>query len=86
MSKSIKKLNLNNIDHLFTVIFTITGCISISAFTSLVGVPIVMTSSAIGLKVCAITVRIKKYKSMIKKKKKKHDKIALIAKPKLNSK
>ena len=86
MSKSIKKLNLNNIDHLFTVIFTITGCISISAFTSLVGVPIVMTSSAIGLKVCAITVRIKKYKSIIKKKKKKHDKIALIAKPKLNSK
>ena len=86
MSKSIKKLNLNNIDHLFTVIFTITGCISISAFTSLVGVPIVMTSSAIGLKVCAITVRIKKYKSIIKKKRKKHDKIALIAKPKLNSK
>ena len=86
MSKSIKKLNLNNIDHLFTVIFTITGCISISAFTSLVGVPIVMTSSTIGLKVCAITVRIKKYKSIIKKKKKKHDKIALIAKPKLNSK
>ena len=86
MSKSIKKLNLNNIDHLFTVIFTITGCISISAFTSLVGVPIVMTSSAMGLKVCAITVRIKKYKSIIKKKKKKHDKIALIAKPKLNSK
>ena len=86
MSKSIKKLNLNNIDHLFTVIFTITGSISISAFTSLVGVPIVMTSSAIGLKVCAITVRIKKYKSIIKKKKKKHDKIALIAKPKLNSK
>ena len=86
MSKSIKKLNLNNIDHFFTVIFTITGCISISAFTSLVGVPIVMTSSAIGLKVCAITVRIKKYKSIIKKKKKKHDKIALIAKPKLNSK
>ena len=86
MSKSIKKLNLNNIDHLFTVIFTITGCISISAFTSLVGVPIAMTSSAIGLKVCAITVRIKKYKSIIKKKRKKHDKIALIAKPKLNSK
>ena len=86
MSKSIKKLNLNNIDHLFTVIFTITGSISISAFTSLVGVPIVMTSSAIGLKVCAITVRIKKYKSIIKKKRKKHDKIALIAKPKLNSK
>ena len=31
------------------------------------------------------TTAIKKYKSLIKKKKKKHDKIVLLAKPKLNS-
>ena len=31
------------------------------------------------------TTAIKKYKSLIKEKKKKHDKIALLAKPKLNS-
>ena len=37
-----------------------------------------------GLKICAITARIKKYKSIFKKKKKKHDKIALLAKSKLN--
>ena len=42
-------------------------------------------SSAIGLKICAITAGIKKYKSIIKKKKKKHDKIVLLAKSKLNS-
>ena len=47
--------------------------------------PIGITSSAIGLKICAITARIKKYKSIIKKKKKKHDKIVLLAKSKLNS-
>ena len=51
------------------------GCVSISTFTSLVGIPKKITSSPIGLKVCATTVGIKKYKSMIKKKKKKHDKI-----------
>ena len=42
-------------------------------------------SSAIGLKLCAIAPGIKKCKSTIKKKKKKHDKIVLLAKTKLNS-
>ena len=42
-------------------------------------------SSAVGIKICAITAGIKKYKSIIKKKKKKHDKIALLGKNKLNT-
>ena len=37
-----------------------------------------------GLKVCAITAEIKKYKSIIKRKKKKHDKLVFLAKSKLN--
>ena len=64
---------------------TITGCVSISAFASLVCVPIGITSSAIGIKICANTAGIKKYKSIIKKKKKKHDKIALLGKDNLNT-
>ena len=40
---------------------------------------------AIGLLICAIAAEIKKYKSIIKKKKKKYDKIVLLAKSKLNS-
>ena len=56
---------------------TITGYVSISAFSSLVGIPIGITSSAIGLKICALTVGIKKYKSIIKKKKKNHNKTLL---------
>ena len=51
----------------------------------MVGIPIGITSPAIGLKICAITAGVKKYKSIIKKKKKKHDKIVLLAKSKLNS-
>ena len=61
---------LNYIEHFLTMASTITGCISISVFTSLIGIPIGITSSAIGLKICAITTGIKKYKSLIKKKKK----------------
>ena len=41
-------------------------------------------SSATGLKICAITAGIKKCISIIKKKKKRHDKIVLLAKSKLN--
>ena len=75
----------NYIDHLLIVISPLSGCVSISAFASLVEIPIGIASSAIGLKICVITVAIKKYKSIIKKKRKKHDKIVLLAKSKLNN-
>ena len=64
---------------------TITGCIWISVFDFLVGVSIGIASSAVGLKICAITAAIKKYNSIIKKKKKKPNKIAILAKSNLNS-
>ena len=53
-------------------------------FASLVGIPIGITSSAMGLKICAIVAGIKKYKSIIKGKKKKHDEIIFLVKSKLN--
>ena len=58
----------------------ITGCVSISAFVSLVCVLVGITSFAVRLKICAITAEIKKYNSVIKKKKKKYDKIMLLEK------
>ena len=72
MSEKHKKFCrvLNYIDHLLSVISTITGCVSISAFAPLVSIPLGITSSAIGLKICAITAGIKRYKSIIKKRKK----------------
>ena len=88
MSKKHKKVCtiLNYIEHVLILGYTITGCVSISSFASLVGIPIGIISSAIGLKYCAITAGIKKYKSIIKKKtKKKHDKTVLLAKSKLKS-
>ena len=55
------------------------------AFASLLGISIVITGSAVRLKICAIAAGIKKYKSITKKKKKKRDKVVLLGKSKLNS-
>ena len=65
--------------------FCVTGFVSFSAFASLIGTLIEITSSVIGLKICATFSGIKIYKSIIKKTEKKHDKIVLLAKTKLNS-
>ena len=87
MSRKHRKVctTLNYIEHFLILASTITGCISISAFASLLGILIGITSSEIGFKICAIAAGIRKYKSIIKKKKKKHDQIVLVAKSELNS-
>ena len=72
-------------EHLLILASVVTGCISISAFASLDAILVGITSSAVGIKVLAVTAGIKKYKSAIKKKKKKHDKIVLLGKVKLNT-
>ena len=68
----------NYIEHSLILISAITGCVSISGFAFLVGIPIGITSSTIGLKICLITAVIKNYKSMNIKNKKKPDKIKLL--------
>ena len=68
------------------LISTVAGCVAICAFASLVCVPAGITSSAVGIKICAITAGIKKYMSIFKKKKtKRYDKIVLLGKNKLNT-
>ena len=62
MSKKYKNVYrvLNYTEHLLILISTGSGCVPVYAFSFLVGAPIAITSSAIGLKFCAITVGIKK--------------------------
>ena len=60
---------LNYIEHFLILGSTVTGCVSISVFASLVGIPIGIASSAIGLKIFVITAAIKKYKLIIRKRK-----------------
>ena len=52
ISKKHEKVCTTFIFHILAS--TITGCISISPFASLIGIPIGITSSAIGLKIYAI--------------------------------
>ena len=67
MSKKHKKvrMTLNYMEHFLILASTNTVCVFITFFSSLVGIPIGITSSTIGVKICAITARIKKYKSII---------------------
>ena len=58
---------VNYIDQFLILGSAISGCISVSTLASLIGIPAGITSSAIELKICAITAVIKKYKSIIKK-------------------
>ena len=65
---------MNYIEHLLILTSTVPGFVSISAFASLVNIPVGITSSAVGLNLCVITTEIKKWKLIVKEKKKKHDK------------
>ena len=62
-----------------------TGSKSISAFTLLVCVCVGITSSVVRIEICAITAGTKKYKSITKKKHKKHDKIVFLGKDTFNT-
>ena len=69
MCKKEKKVcaTLIYIEHFLILALTITRCISVSPFTSLVDILIEITSSTIEIKICAVTAGVKKYKSIIKK-------------------
>ena len=69
---------LNYIEHFLNLASAIIGCISISAFTFLLGIPIGIMSSAVRLKICAIAARMKKSQPLFMKKKKKYDKVVFL--------
>ena len=85
-SRKHKKVSttLNYIEIFLILASKITGYTSISVSASFLDIPIGITSSAIRLKICAITAGIKKFKSIIKEKKK-HDETVFLEKSKLNS-
>ena len=73
ISRKNKKVctTLNYIEYFLILASGITGSVSNSAFVSLFGITIRITSSKIRLKICTIAAGIKTCKSIIKKKKKK---------------
>ena len=72
--------NLHYVEPLLVLASTATGCVSLSAFASLVGVLLGIAKSAALIKIWVVTAGIKKYKSIVKKMKKKHDKIVFLEK------
>ena len=72
MSKKRKKVSIvsNYSEHFFILVSAISGYVSITAFASLLGIPIGITSSTSGLKICTKIAGIKKHKLIIKRKKK----------------
>ena len=62
MSKKYKKTYkyLNYVENLLILFSKITGCVSISAFASLVDVNVGITSSAVEINICAMIAKIKK--------------------------
>ena len=71
MRKKHRKVytTLNYLGHVLILASTIIGCISISTFSSLSGIPTGITSFAIGLKTCVTATGTKTFK----KNKYKHD-------------
>ena len=69
------KSTWNCAENLLILVSAVTDFVLITGFASLVCVPIGILSSSVGLNICAIISGIKKYKSIIEKKRKEHDKI-----------
>ena len=76
---------LNYVENLLNLVSANTGCVSISAYAFLVDINVAVTSYSVEINFRAIIARIKKYKPIIKKKKKKQDKIVLLGKYKFNT-
>ena len=85
-----KKLNkyvtaFDYIDKVLIVLSATSGGVSIISFTSIVGVPVGIASAILTLIFSLTTGIVKKLLNITRKKKKKHDKILMLAKSKINS-
>ena len=85
-----KKLNkyvttFDYIDKILIVLSATTGGVSIISFTSIVGAPVGIASASFTLIFSLTTGIIKKLLSITRNKKKKHDKILMLTKSKLDS-
>ena len=61
---------LNYFEHFLVFVSAVNVCVSISEFVSVIGVPVGITGSAIEMRICSITIGIKKYNSIIIKEEK----------------
>ena len=72
-------------DKILVVLSATTGGVSIISFTSIIGAPVGIASASFTLIFSLTTGIVKKLLNITRKKKKKHDKILMLAKSKFNS-
>ena len=87
MSKRLSKYiaSFDYFDKSLIVLSVTTGSISIASFTTVIGVPVGMVSASFSLAFSISTGIIKKLLKTTRNKKKKHNKIVILARSKLNS-
>ena len=87
MSKRLSKYNVSfdYFDKSLIVLSVTTGSISIASFATVIGAPVGMMSASCSLAFSITTGFVKKFLKTIRNKKKKHNKIVMLARSKLNS-
>ena len=88
MSKRLSKCitSFDYFDKSLIVLLATSGSISIASFTTVIGTPIGIASASLSLAFLLSTGLVKKILGVTRGKKKKHNKIAMLARSKLNSK
>ena len=86
MSKNLSKYIafFDHLDKSLIVLSVATGSISIASSASAIGVPVEITSANYSLAFSITTGFVKKFLKTIRNKKKKHNKIVMLARTKLN--
>ena len=87
MSKRLNKYiaSFDNFDKSLIVLSVTTGSISIASFATVIGAPVGMMSASCSLAFSITTGFVKKFLKTTRNKKKKHNKIVMLARSKLNS-
>ena len=87
MSKRLSKYiaSFDYFDKSLVVLSVVTGSISIASLATVIGAPVGITSASCSLTFSVTTEFVKKLLKTIRNKKKKHNKIAMLARSKLNS-
>ena len=87
MSKRLSKYiaSFDYFDKSLIVLSATRGSISIASFATVIGTPVGIASASLGLTFSLSTELVKKLLKTVRNKKKKHNKIAMLARSKLNS-
>ena len=87
MSKNLSMYiaSFEYLDKSLIVLSVPTGSISIASFATAIGVPVGITSASCSLAFSITTIFVKKFLKTIRNKKKKHSRIVMLARSKLNS-